>query len=39
MSYKPLKIVKFQNKGNNDEEYFKRFEGFGTIKTGLYPYT
>jgi Fic family protein len=38
MSYKPLKIVKFQNKGNNDEEYLKRFEGFGTIKTGLYPY-
>ncbi|MGT2947712.1 Fic family protein [Streptococcus devriesei] len=38
MSYKPLKIVKFMKSGNNNEEYAKRFNGFGVIKTNLFPH-
>lgn len=38
MDYKPLKIVKFMNKGDNNQEYYKRYDGFGTIKTQLFPH-
>lgn len=38
MDYKPLKIVKFINKGDTTQEYLKRYDGFGTIKTQLFPH-
>ena len=38
MDYKPLKIVKFMNKGENEEVYLQRFNSFGTIKANLFPY-
>ncbi|MGT2750464.1 hypothetical protein ACVRXF_06060 [Streptococcus orisasini] len=38
MNYKPLKIVKLMNFGNNEKEYFKRFDSFGVIKAKLFPH-
>ena len=37
MDYKKLKIVKYMDK-NNEEEYEKRINGYGVIKTDMYPY-
>lgn len=37
MDYKQLKIVKYMNK-TNEEEYEKRINSYGVIKTDMYPY-
>lgn len=39
MDYKKLKIVKYMDKNNeNEEEYKKRINSYGVIKTDMYPY-
>ena len=37
MDYKPLKITKFNNNTEYEGEYSKRINGFGIIKTEMYP--
>lgn len=37
MSYKTLKIAKYTNQVDPDQEYHKRFAGYGTIHTGMTP--
>ena len=37
MDYKPLKITKFNNNTEYEDEYSKRINGFGIIKTEMYP--
>lgn len=37
MDYKPLKITKINNNADYDDEYSKRINSFGVIKTEMYP--
>ncbi|MGT2799556.1 Fic family protein [Streptococcus marmotae] len=38
MSYKELKIIKYQHYDTLEEEYQRRLTSFGVIKTEMYPY-
>ena len=38
MSYKELKITKYNDYHGYNDEYIKRLEGYATLKTNLKPY-